>query len=150
VTSGAVFSFSGRVAYVTLSVAVLLTAGCGNPHGVVSVTGIVTVDGQKPPGPGKIMFTPRKAADGFPTRPAIAPFDTDGRYRVRSFPKHEGIIPGQYQVAVECWETPPNLEGKPVRSYIAAKHQSPTTSGLELTVEADSKPVEFDIALTSR
>jgi hypothetical protein len=117
---------------------------------VVKVTGTVTVDGQNPPGPGKIMFTPQQAADGFPTRSAAAQFGGDGRYSVRSFPKHEGIIPGHYQVAVECWETPPNLEGKRVQSYIAEKHQSPTTSGLALNVDPNAKPIRFDISLTSR
>ncbi len=131
--------------------AVLITCmGCGgNPHGTIRVVGKVTVDDQAPPGPGKIMFTPTEPAGGFPRRPGIATFGVDGYYEVQSWDPGDGLVPGHYQASVECWETPPNLDGKPFKSYIAAKHQSPTTSGLEIMIEVKSKSVEFDIPVTS-
>jgi hypothetical protein len=114
------------------------------------VSGVVTVDGRDPPGMGKIMFTPTQPAAGFPRRPGIARFDVDGAYQVQSWDPGDGLVPGLYKVSVECWETPPNLEGKTVKSYIAKQHLSPSTSGLELTIEPDAGSVEYNIELTAR
>ena len=127
---------------------VAFVSGCANPHGTVKVSGKVTVDGQQPPGPGVVTFSVVKPADGFPNRPCMAKFGTDGAYVATSFKPGDGILPGTYTVAVECYETPPNMDGKPVKSYINEKYLNPATSGLELTVEPNSRPVVFDIQLT--
>lgn len=125
----------------------MLVIGCGNPHGTVKVSGTVTVNGAPPPGPGTVTFTTVTAASGFPTRPAMAKFDTDGEYTTTSYEPGDGLIPGTYKVAVECYETPPNMEGKRVKSYIDAKYMNGETSGLELSVEPKSRPIKFDIDL---
>ncbi len=57
-------------------------------------------------------------------------------------------MPGAYAVSIECYETPPNKDGKPDKSYINEKYIVAATSGFELTVEPNSKPVVFDIPLT--
>lgn len=124
-----------------------LTLGCGNPHGTVKVTGSVTVAGEHPPGPGTVTFSVVEPAEGFPNRPAMARFDVDGQYEVTSFQPGDGLVPGRYSVAIHCYETPPNMEGKPVKSFIHDKYMSPTTSGFELSVEPKSKPMVFDIDL---
>lgn len=125
----------------------MLAIGCGNPHGTVKVSGTVTVNGAPPPGPGTVTFTTVTAASGFPTRPAMAKFDTDGEYTTTSYEPGDGLIPGTYKVAVECYETPPNMEGKRVKSYIDAKYMNGETSGFELSVEPNSRPIKFDIDL---
>ena len=121
--------------------------GCGNPHGTVKVSGKVTVKGQAPPGPGTITFTVVEPASGFPNHPAMAKFGEDGRYTVTSYEPGDGLLPGKYKAAVECYETPPNMEGKPVKSHIAKKYMNGETSGFELNIEPKSKPVEFNLDL---
>lgn len=122
--------------------------GCGNPNGTVKVSGNVTVDGQAPPGPGVITFSVVEAAEGFPNRPTMAKFKSDGVYEATTFDPGDGLLPGTYTVAIECYETPHNMEGKPVRSYIPKKYMSPETSGFKLTVEPKSKPVVYNLELS--
>lgn len=126
---------------------VAATLGCGNKHGTVPVSGTVTVNNQAPPGPGTVLFTVVEPAEGFPNRPSMAKFDTTGKYSVTTYDPGDGLLPGSYKVAVECYETPPNMDGKPVKSYIDEKYIKPATSGLELTVEPKSKAIQFDINL---
>ena len=122
--------------------------GCGNPHGTVKVTGRVTVDGEAPPGEGTITFTVVEPEDGFPSRPAMARFGKDGTYSTTTYDPGDGLLPGTYKVAVECYETAPNMEGIPVKSFIDSKFINGDTSGLELTVKSGSKPIEFNIDVT--
>lgn len=135
-----------RYFFAALSLCCILGCG-GNPHGTVKVSGKVTVNGETPPGPGTISFTVATPASGFPSRPAMAKFDTSGEYTVTSFDPGDGLVPGHYKVAVECYETPPNMEGKPVKSYIPKKYMNGETSGFELEIEPGSKPVQFPIAI---
>lgn len=121
--------------------------GCGNPNGTVKVAGAVSVGGEQPPGEGTITFTPVEPASGFPKRPAMAKFGTDGQYVTTSYEPGDGLVPGSYKVAVECYETPPNMEGKPVKSFIDKKYMNGETSGFDLVVEPGGKPIQFDIAL---
>ena len=120
--------------------------GCdNNPHGTVKVFGRVTVGGEDPGIPGTVSFTVVQPASGFPSRPAMAKFGADGNYTVTSFEPNDGLVPGEYNAGVECYETPPNMEGKPVKSHIDRKYMNGETSGLELTVEPGAKPIEFNI-----
>ena len=135
------------VAYASVVAFCLACSGCGSPHGTVKVSGQVTVGGQPPPGAGTITFTVVEPAAGFPSRPAMAQFGADGQYVTTSYDPGDGLVPGTYRVAVECYQTPPNMEGKPVRSYIDEKYTSGATSGFALTVEPRSGPIVFNIEL---
>ena len=125
--------------------AVACAAGCGNPNGTVKVTGKVSIGGQPPPAEGRVTFTVVKPADGFPNRPAMAKFGTDGKYSATTYDPGDGLLPGSYKIFVECYETPPNMEGKPVKSHVDKKYMNGETSGLELLIEPKSKPIDFDI-----
>jgi hypothetical protein len=125
----------------------LILLGCGTEHGTIPVSGFVRVKGAPPPGEGKVIFTPVEAAGGFTQRAGFARFGSDGRYAAQSFKPGDGLFPGRYLVAVECWETPPNMEGKPVKSHIDPKYTDPHKSGLELVVEPDAGSVDFDIGV---
>jgi hypothetical protein len=123
-----------------------LLSGCSD-DGLekVSVTGTVTIDGQKVPGPGRIYFTPVEPAPGIPTRGSVTKFDAQGNYAAKTFKPGDGLMPGRYQIGIHCWKTPPNMEGKPAISYVAKHFQSASTSGLELEVPSGSDDIEFDI-----
>lgn len=132
---------------------VLVLAGCGSklPQ-TVSVTGQVTFDGQPPPAAGIVYFLPVEAAAGFSSRPATGDFGPDGTFRATTFEPGDGLMPGSYQMHVECWETPPNMDGKPVKSYVPEKYQSAEASGfkVEITAEMRSQKLNLDVPTQSR
>lgn len=111
---------------------------------------MVTVAGEDPPGPGVVTFTVVKPAEGFPNRPAMAKFGEDGEYSATSFEPGDGLLPGEYAISIECYETPPNMEGKPVVSYISEKYMKPASSGFVLTLEPKSRPVVLDMDLDEK
>jgi hypothetical protein len=127
------------------SICVLILLGCGTEHGTIPVSGVVRVGGEAPPGAGKVIFTPLEAAAGFTQRAGFGQFGSDGKYAAQSFKPGDGLYPGRYLVAVECWETPPNMEGRPVKSYIDQKYTNSEQSGLELVVDPGAGRVDFDI-----
>jgi hypothetical protein len=111
------------------------------------VTGVVTIDGGPPPGPGKLFFNPVQAAAGATFRPATGSFDATGHFEASTFKPGDGLPPGTYGIAVKCWEVPPTMGGPPAKSNIAEKYASSATSGLELVVKpgAESIAVEYDL-----
>lgn len=134
-----------------LSGTVILLTGCGGglPK-TVKVTGRVTFDGQPPPAEGCVYFLHVEAADGFSVHPATGIFGKDGAYSAKTFEPGDGLSPGTYVMHVECWETPPNLEGKPTKSYVPAKYQSAQTSGFELKITPDMRAQEVDLNIVTK
>ncbi len=123
----------------------LLVAGCGRggPE-VVPVRGQITRGGGPWPQPGMIYFTTVEPADGLPDRPAYAQFDAQGNFRVTSFQPDDGLVPGRYRAAVECWQSAPQMsDPTPPVSYVPARFRSPQTSGLEVTVEPGERSVSI-------
>jgi hypothetical protein len=122
--------------------------GCGSDlPKTIKVTGKVTFDRQPPPGPGTVYFLPMEPAEGFPVRPATADFDRSGSFQTTTFNPGDGLMPGKYFMHVECWQTPPNMEGKPVKSFVPRKYQSAETSGfrLDLTPDMQSQQLLLDL-----
>jgi len=113
----------------------------------VPVSGKITYGGGRWPKPGVLYFIPIEAADGYPARSVAAPFDREGRFTADSFRGTKGLIPGRYKIVVECWETPPNMDGIPSKSYVPEGFLNARTSSLELVVEPDTKSVSasFDV-----
>jgi hypothetical protein len=137
-------------AYRCILVAIfLLATGCGD-KGVktIPVKGKITRDGGGWGRPGLIYFTAAEPAEGFPRRPGMADFDTDGNFVAETFNPGDGLIPGRYVVNLECWEVPPTMGGPPAKSYIPEKFKHGSTSGFEVIVEADQRGpvvVNFDV-----
>lgn len=131
----------------TAIVLVLLLAGCddGGPS-PIPVDGTVTFGGGSWPKPGRLNFTLESPVSGSTGRPATGDFDTDGRVIVTSFKKGDGLLPGKYKIGVECWETPPQMNGtaRP-KSYVSERFQSPATSGLTVSVEAAERVVHLKL-----
>ena len=139
-----------RVAWgLLLAAACVVLFGCGRggPE-VVRVTGKVTFGGGAWPAEGVLYFTPVEPAEGMPARPAPADFDKEGNFTVTSFDEGDGLVPGKYRVAVECWESAPSMDKPgPVISYVAKKYQTAATSDLVVVIESGSgtTTVELDV-----
>jgi len=131
--------------------AMLLLTGCWNnlPQ-TIRVSGRVTFDGQPPPAMGTIYFLPQEAGEGFPSRPASGPFGTDGQFRATTFEPGDGLMPGKYLMSVECWESPPNMTGAPVKSHVPKKYQSPQTSGFALDITPSTRPQQITLDVVTK
>lgn len=139
-----------RNAFRFVALGVVLASGCG-PSGpkMVPVSGKVTLDGGKVPGPGFIYFT----TDGEPgslARPGTAEFDAEGNYRAKTFTDGDGLLPGKYRLRVDCWKSPPNMAGQPVISFLPNRYQNAAESKLELVVKPDDRSLTFDFDLKGK
>ena len=136
------FSFLGLAPF-----ALATAAGCSSdlPERV-PVRGTVTLGGGPLPAAGAVYFLPTEPAEGLPMRPAVGRFDTDGSFRVETFKPDDGLMPGRYQVRIDCWKVPPGGgPGSPPVSYLPAKYTRAATSGLELVIESGTAARRFDI-----
>ena len=57
----------------------------------------------------------------------------------------EGVIPGKYRVAVECWTKPYSGDGPKPPSHVAEKYRSVATSDIELTIAPGDSAKTFNI-----
>src|SRR5829696_6359171 len=73
----------------------LCLAGCGKNNPLTKqVRGQVTFQGAAPPAEGQITLAPIEAARSLPRRPASGNFDDTGAFKLTTFTKDDGIIPG--------------------------------------------------------
>jgi hypothetical protein len=142
---------SAKICCAAFLAALIFLHGCGpSSPKCVPVSGTVTLDGDTIPGPGRIYFTADSTGKAGISRPGTAEFGADGKYTAKTFVPGDGLMAGKYLVRVDCWQTPPNMEGKPVVSFLPQKYRNATESGLELIVEPDARAITFDIKLTSK
>lgn len=131
---------------------VLLTLGCsrGRPGvEIVAAEGQLTFQGGPVPGPGRLLFLPVTRNDGIegarPSRPGSAVFALDGKFRATSWEPGDGLVPGTYAVVVECWQTPPTMDGPPAVSHVPVAYQSAKTTPLTLEVPGGQKLVRAEL-----
>jgi hypothetical protein len=129
-------------------VVVLLSVvlGCGKSGiPIVPVNGTITFAGGPPPKPGTIMFVPTSVAEGLPRRPATAVFDVDGDFKVTSFTKDDGLIPGTYHARIDCWMKEPTLNN-PITfetyNYVPKNFEPPP---ITVDANADEVVINFDV-----
>lgn len=124
-----------------------ITAACRQSGpAVVPVKGTIKLGGGLWPKPGVLYFTAESPSPGLPVRPATGTFDTEGNVTVTTFAPGDGLIPGKYRIAIECWETPPRMgQLAPPKSCVPDRYSSPASSGLCLTVEAGQGSVTLDL-----
>ncbi len=124
---------------------IVAMTGCGDKDWGY-VTGMVTLHGE-PVGPGSIMFEPIGPEDST-TRAAIAHFEEDGHYVLKSAGNREGTKVGDYRVTIhgggeEAFgdeQTDPNQVSK-----IPARYSDSRYSELTATVEPGKKTIDFDL-----
>jgi hypothetical protein len=104
----------------------------------VSVDGQVTYQG-KPLDNGSVVFSPAATVVDTPARPATAQLAPDGTYRLSSFRRDDGVMPGEYRVTVVSYISPPSPEQQRAAVWrIPARYGDPAKSGLTCTVPADA------------
>lgn len=133
--------------------ATLAFVGCGGGDhpDTIPVRGRLTYGGGDWPKPGRIFFTPLEPAEGFPRHAGTAEFETDGRFRAKTWEEGDGLMPGKYRVSIECWKSPPSMGDPSTLSYvpidlrIAARSQweiEVTPGGEALEIERDVPKIE--------
>lgn len=112
------------------------------------VTGVVSFDG-KPLSGATVMFNPA-AGNG---HGSIALTDATGRYKLTTFKPGDGVVPGDYKVAITKIELGGSASDSPTavapdpKNVLPTKYADDSTSGITATVEP--KPDNtFDFALT--
>jgi hypothetical protein len=134
-----------------LLVICLALSGCwNNLPKTIRVSGRVTFDGGPPPAAGTVYFLPIEAGEGFPSRPAQAAFGPDGQFKATTFEPGDGLMPGKYLMTIECWESPPNMSGNPVKSYVPKKYQAPQSSGFQLDIAPTTKPQQITLDVVTK
>jgi hypothetical protein len=97
-----------------------------------------------------VQFVPTAPAEGFPMQPATGDIGPDGRFRMGTFAPHDGVVPGQYQVAVVSvlgGPTPDEPFAEKIWN-VPKQYANPSTSGLSAEVPPGSKPVRLDLELS--
>ena len=130
-----------------------LISGCAErgPHRV-PVTGRITYQGRPVPD-GWVSFTRLgELPQGVPSRPATGELDQDGRYSMKTFGDDDGVMPGEYAVAVVAIDyeraKAARGPGQPQPYTIPQRYTRPETSGLTVTIpEEASGALEFNFDL---
>jgi hypothetical protein len=127
-------------------------AGCkGTSHPkTIKVKGKVTYKGA-PVSQGSVSFQPVKPAEGYPNRPATGILNSDGTFEMSSFEAGDGVVPGEYKVAIESITSRPSPEepDKPEVWAIPKKYGNAEEGGLTATIAPDAKqPMEMNFDLT--
>lgn len=135
------FSPGARWALFVAAAVLTLVCGCGKSNSLTKqVRGQVTFVGAAPPIEGQITLAPIESAPNFPRRPASGDFDKAGAFRLTTFAKNDGIIPGKYRVNINCWREPPTLKTKHSANYV------PPDFKFEVTIDEHAdEPVELKI-----
>ena len=118
-----------------LSLASLITIGCGDSGPPVGqVQGTVTIDGKPPGAPLRVSFLPSNG------RSSSALSDSSGNYIMRFTARQDGAIVGEHEVRIEFMDT----DTAPVS--IPTRYNDNST--LTATVTRGRNTINFDIRTT--
>ena len=138
---------ASRLALPLILLALPLLGGCGRGPGVVPVQGKITLRGGNWPSEGFVVFSPIQAAEGQPLVPGMARLEMDGSFAAKTG-EHNGLMPGEYLVAITCWERAPT-DAQGGKSAIPARYGDPSKSGLKVSVPMGSPRivVNWDVSV---
>lgn len=107
---------------------VLAGCGSGSDFPLVPINGVVTFSGGPPPKEGRVSFSqlPGTGIEGLPNRPGRANFGIDGKFVATTFESGDGLLPGKYDVRIECVDGVPG-PGTPwdAISFVPSDYQPP-------------------------
>jgi hypothetical protein len=149
-----------RLAAVLYVILLGATFGCGcsgeSLPKTIRVGGRVTLKG-RPLQDGTVTFSPVHVPTGGLSRPAIGALASEGTYRLSSFRKDDGVVPGEYAVTIESYRItrptgppgPRELDRRNRVSRIPTRYGDQSRSGLRATIPADARSaMKFDFELT--
>jgi hypothetical protein len=120
---------------------------------MVPIQGRVTFKGQ-PLKHGSIAFHPLKTVQqGVPHRMGMSQIKSDGSYSLSTFKKDDGVMPGEYSVAVIYREKPkPSDPYDVVTPSIIPEHYGlPGKTPLKVTVpDGKAGPLTFDLKIEEK
>jgi hypothetical protein len=123
-------------------------AGCGDSRATFPVRGqVVYSDGSSLPAGGRVVF---ESVELDPPLSATGFFETDGNFELTKFKGGDGVVAGDYKVAVVC-NLPDDRGQMSPQEYqrlsnpIDRRFKSPRSSPLRFTVSAETAPHEFQI-----
>ncbi len=142
-------------------------SGCNKGPRSYPVSGTVRWEGQPVP-KGKIRFVPKAGG-----RPGGGRIGKDGTYTVTSYKPGDGLLAGEYFVAIESYETTARQQEQTLKSiqdeiemenkapvsrariketwFVPEEYSDSDTSGLSVTIDSSSskKPLDFDLPKSS-
>jgi len=132
----------------TLLFSLSCVVGCGNSQATFPVRGQVAYsDGSSLPTSGQVVF---ESVELDPPLEAKGFFETDGKFELTKFKGGDGVVAGDYKVAVVC--NLPDDRGqmsqhvyRRVSNPIDRRFTSPRSSPIRVTVSAETAPHEFRI-----
>jgi hypothetical protein len=128
---------------------IALSAGCDQGLPTVPVSGSITFAGGPPPAAGTITFAPVEAAAGMPRRPGTGKFKpTDSSYEITSFQPGDGLVPGRYEVNVNCYTGTPS-SARP-ETYVTLNAVPAEWKPDELVIEEGSDALEVNYDVPSK
>ena len=134
-------------AFAMLTLCSAASCGCGEKSdrpATLPVQGKVTYKGV-PISKGTITFQPDSG------QPATGEFQSDGTYRLSTFTKDDGALPGHHQVMIIANDADPTLMPgsspgyKPPKELVPTKYSKLETSGLAADVAKDKPTFDFDL-----
>jgi hypothetical protein len=123
-----------------MTIGMLAGCGSGSDFPLVPVNGLVTFSGGPPPKEGRVIFSqlPGTGIEGLPNRPGRASFGADGKFVAMTFEQGDGLLPGKYDVRVECVDGVPSATTPwDTISFVPSSYQPP-----ELIVAQGKGPIE--------
>lgn len=136
-----------RCSLLAVWILILAVSGCGGGAGpgLSLVSGLVTFEG-KPVGPGTVAFLPVDPKGN----PASGTIEKNGRFKMSVYNPGDGVIPGEYKVAVTVVKEPAHADDKgnliPPTYLSPDRYMNPETSGFKVTVEkSKSQDLKFDL-----
>ena len=111
--------------------------GCGSGQVPLSGTVVFSDDGSPLTIGNVVLSTPTFRANG--------PLNDKGCFTVGSYSDKDGLPPGTYKVGVVGAEIPLGAEGMSTYSLIDPKMGSPSSSGIEITVDKNTKTLDIKV-----
>ena len=134
------FHFKSQLFVVLAIAAFAVTCGCNDGRGKrVPVSGKVTVGGQVLEF-GSISFTPVISQKG--SRAGGGTLGEGGTFRVTSYTAYDGLLPGQYKVAVSAIEP---INDASQRWHAPQRYASLEDSGLTIDIDSQTDSANFEL-----
>ena len=128
-----------------LLVILATTSGCGAKSDAVPVTGKVSYNGEPLQG-GMVMLTPEGGGTA-----ATGDIQPDGTFKLTSFIKDDGAVPGIYKVTVQVFPDAESGGGLPGMEFgnekppIPAKYGDPSQSDLKAVINEGENNLDLQL-----